>query len=522
MKYQALIVEDDRIVRSYMSGLAVWSEYDIEIADVARDGVEALEKKHELQPDLIITDISMPQMNGIELIKEIRRNDQTVYIMVLSCHDEFEYVKEAMKLGANEYVLKNTFSEESLTDILPNTIKSLEETHDSSDQHFYAKQDRKFYFFNQLMAGSLTGNEREERRIEAGIAGKYVNCAVINFCIAKWSEIKGQSLLPDWDRYSRQLLERITGYFARYMSERCDYTESIYLGEGHFCAFVDVSNERRVSRMQQQLIETAAVIQKCLKEEPYHYVLGVSDVCAGESNIKQAVSQARNMVKAGFYLDDAVLYYAGGLGNHITARLPGLAVDLLRRLPEYLKEDQSEEIISQIRAVISCFKEEFTNPGTVVKWLKDMDHILQIEREMEYYNQIHSIGDVDQICEGYKGQILMLPVKEIPGDISPTMHSALIYIHENYKKKISLKDVAEDIHLNAAYLSTLFNKEMPIGFSRYLLELRMKTARKLLVNTNYKVKEVAEKAGFYDYHYFARAFKTLTGLSPLEYRKANI
>lgn len=522
MKYKAIIVEDDRIVRSYMSNLEVWGDYDIEIVDSARDGVEALEKNQQLHPDLIITDISMPQMNGIELIKEIRAIDQSVYIMVLSCHDEFEYVKEAMKLGANEYVLKNTFSEETLAEILPNTVKSMQQQTKTQDHQFYAKQDLKFYFFNQMMAGMLSGEERERKREEADIAGKYINCAVINFFIAEWSSVKFQSLLPDWDRYSRILLERLANYFTRYLKDSQEYVETIYLGEGNYCCFVDVSKERRISRMQQQLIETVSVVHKCLKEEPYRYVLGVSDICAGESNIKQAVFQARNMVKSSFYLDDAVLYYAGGLGNHITEKLPEPAAALLRRLSSYLQEDKDEEIIIALKEVISRFKEELTSPGVVVKWLKDLDHLFQIDRDIEHYNHIYSIKDVQRICDSYKGAVLLLPVKKVPDNISPAMQNALIYIHENYKKKISLKDVADAIHLNAAYLSTLFNKEMPTGFSKYLLELRMKTAKKLLENTNYKVKEVAEKAGFFDYHYFARAFKDLTGLSPLEYRKNNI
>ncbi|MCP1103570.1 two-component system response regulator YesN [Aequitasia blattaphilus] len=518
--YKALIVEDDRIVRQYMSDLSIWSEFDIEITDVARDGVEALEKKKQWNPDLIITDISMPRMDGIEMIEEIRELDQTVYIMVLSCHDEFEYVKEAMKLGADEYILKDTFSEETLMEILPHTVKSLRKGN-HKEENFYARQDLKFYFFNQLMAGTLVGEERETKRVEAQIAGKFIHCAVINCYMAKWNLIKYQSLLPEWDHYSRQVLENLENHFGKYLENYKDYIEILYLGEGHFCCFVDVSNECRVSQMQQQLIKIVSVMGQCLKQEPYQYVTGVSDICAGEANVKQAVLQARNMVKLSFYTEETVLYYAGGLGHHIVDKLPENVNHLRKQLPIFLKEDKDDEIIFALQNAVKDFKKEFTAPNLVIKWVKDMDQSLQVEREEDFYASIFTIKDVESVCAEYKVHILSLLVSTVPEYLSPALCSALTYIHENYKNKIGLKEVAGAIHMNASYLSTLFQKEMSVGFARYLLELRIRTAKKLLVNTNYKVKDVAEQSGFYDYHYFARAFKNMTDLSPLEYRKAN-
>lgn len=516
--YKALIVEDDRIVRGYMSGLKIWNDFEIEIVDGARDGVEALEKKQQIDPDLVITDISMPQMNGLDLIREIRRLDSTVYILVLSCHDEFKYVKEAMKLGANEYMLKDTFGEETLKEMLPNIVESLRHNDKGVDDS-YAKQDLKFYFFNQLIAGTLVGEERELKRQEAGIVGKYLNCAVINCSVAQWSRISEQSLLPNWERYSRILLEKLESYMAKHLENYRDYLEILYLGEGHFCCFVDVSNDHRMSQMQQQLIEIVSVIWRCLKEESYRYVLGVSDICMGDTNIKQAIFQARNMVKLSFYLDEAVLYYAGGRGNRVTEHLPSCCERLLEQLPVYLKEDKNVEIATAFQKVVDTFRKEYTAPNLVIKWLRDMDHSLGVERDSEFYRSVHKIVDVEQVCNEYKDVVLSMLVSPMPEHVSPSLGSAVAYIHENYKNKIGLKEVAEAVHLNASYLSTVFQKEMGVGFSRYLMELRMKTAKKILVNTNYKIKEVAEQSGFYDYHYFARSFKTVTGLSPLEYRK---
>ena len=99
------------------------------------------------------------------------------------------------------------------------------------------------------------------------------------------------------------------------------------------------------------------------------------------------------------------------------------------------------------------------------------------------------------------------------------MRCAVQFVRDNYQKPISLQDAAGAADVNPAYLSYLFKQEMEIGFSNYLQDCRIGCARELLVNTNYKVREIAIMAGFSDYHYFSRTFKKVTGLSPAEFRK---
>ena len=104
---KALLADDDFLVRSYLKMLSSWEKAGFEITADVRDGEEALEVLDREKIDLVVTDIAMPLMDGIELIREIRRKYPDIYVIVLSCHDEFEYVKKAMKEGADEYVLKN-------------------------------------------------------------------------------------------------------------------------------------------------------------------------------------------------------------------------------------------------------------------------------------------------------------------------------------------------------------------------------------------------------------------------------
>ena len=105
--FRTLLVDDDFLVRSYLKTLSAWEKAGYEVVKDVQDGEEALRVLEEEKIDVVITDISMPLMDGIELIRHIREEKENIYIMVLSCHDDFEYVKEAMRLGADEYILKN-------------------------------------------------------------------------------------------------------------------------------------------------------------------------------------------------------------------------------------------------------------------------------------------------------------------------------------------------------------------------------------------------------------------------------
>lgn len=511
MNYKAIIVDDDHIVRSYIQGLNIWRDYSIEVIDVARDGEEALEKIQKRLPDLVITDLSMPHMDGIELIKSIREENQSIYILVLSCHNEFDYVKEAMRLGANEYVLKNSFNEKNLAKILENTIGILEQKakkEKTINLSPHARQAQKFQYFNQLIAGNLTGEEKEKQRKEAGIQEIFLNCAVVDIRMIDWK--------------STVEMEQYCQIFKEKLEAKSDSTEALYLGEGNFCVFMDFSSERLASQMQQKLISTMAVFHDIIQNESHKFMLGISDVCTGEMSVKQAVSQARQMVKVGFYIEDSTQYYSGGEGADISDWLPGEADEFKENIQSYLREDKLKELVEKLEQITYLFQKYKCDPNKVIKWVKEMDHIMDVERDVEAYKEIHNIREVEAICYEYKEMLYMKACKEIPKHLSPGIKNALEYMHLHYREKIGLTEVAEEVHLSSVYLSSLFAKEMGVGFSKYLLQLRIETAKKLLVNTNYKVKAVAEQAGFFDYHYFARVFRNLYGCSPVDYRKMNM
>lgn len=486
--FRTIIVDDDYLVRTYLKQLEAWKRAGYEIIGDVRDGEEALRLTEEALPDVVVTDISMPLMDGIELIRRIRERDREIYIIVLSCHDDFNYVKEAMKLGANEYVLKNSLDEDSLYELLENARHQMAHMQVRLDEEERTRKlikmgshSLKYHFFNQLLSGTMTREEREQKRREAGISGKFINSAVINMFIPDWAVVKAQMSPLEADQYSRLFLHTLTQQLELLLGTESAYVEEIYLGEGIFCCFLDLSAMCRSSLMKQKLTSVASACFKCCKQEPYRYAVGVSNICIGEDGIRQAYQQAREMIKLKFYEDNDILYFDGA--RTIAKQMPLEAESLLEDMPGIIAGKKQEELRDAFEKVMAACQKSCTDSKAVVHWLKNLDAKLKVERTADEYAAITRIEDLGRICEDYSRRLLSERSKEIPKNVSAVIKQALAYIHNHYRHQIGLNDAAQAVGVNHAYLSYLFKQEMGIGFSNYLLDCRMECARELLRDT---------------------------------------
>ena len=136
--------------------------------------------------------------------------------------------------------------------------------------------------------------------------------------------------------------------------------------------------------------------------------------------------------------------------------------------------------------------------------------------------EIIKAEDLKEIFGDYKDHLFLRQQRPVPEHVSSAVRRVAEYLKLHYQESVGLPDAAELVGLNPAYLSYLFKQEMGGGFSSYLFELRMDCAKALLSGTNDKIKEVARRSGFNDYHYFSKAFKKINGCSPVDYRKNHI
>ena len=522
--YRTLLVDDDYLVRSYLKTLGSWKHAGYEIVSDVQDGEEALHVLEEEKIDVVITDISMPLMDGIELIRHVREEKRDIYIIVLSCHDDFEYVKEAMRLGADEYILKNTLDEDTLYEILEKSARQIENRKQKSSEQARTRKlirmgshTLKYHFFNGILSGTLSGQEREEKRTEAGISGKFFNSAVISMFMHDWGE-QSQIWSPlEAEQYSQDFRHGLMREMEELLQEDSDFAEIIYLGAGIFCCFLDMSSMRRSSVMRQRLTNVASACFRYCKKEPFTFGIGVSNICIGEDGIRQAYRQAREMMKLSFYDDSDILYFDND--KEISQELPMAAEELAERIEIIKKGRKQEELDACWKRVLDACRRKHTDSKILLQWLRRLDKKAGVERSSDFYGKIRSMEDFEKVALEYKELLFAEKKMPVPPGVSAAVRHAIEFIQGNYRRAISLQDAADAAGVNAAYLSYLFKQEMQIGFSNYLQECRMECAKELLQSTNYKIKDVAAEAGFNDYHYFSKTFKKLNGLSPADYRK---
>ena len=532
---KALLPDGDFLVRSYLKMLSSWEKAGFEIAADVRDGEEALEILEQQEIELVVTDIAMPLMDGIELIREIRKKYPDIYVIVLSCHDEFEYVKKAMKEGADEYVLKSTLNEESLYTFLKaaeeNIRKKQEEDSGSSQladenreiqdplpecEKSGRTMNEKFLFFNQVLAGTLSEEEKEKARTSAGIRGKYQNSAVIVIQREEKEHVEDPLEEARKEQHSLEFYRRFQSKLKQYLSESEMEEEMIYLGNGTYCCFLDLSNEYRSSVMYQHLTGTVSACSKICAEEEQKYKIGVSNICIGTDALRQAYQQARLMIKNCFYEKDGVSYYEAG--KTMGKKIPEEAEKLLEQAEILKRKNDKSTFLMMSDEAVQALKKERTESQYVCQWIRKLEHRLQLENAMSDI-KFASIGDVNAEMEVMADQIFEGKNQDVPEHISQPVKIAAEYAQRHYREAIGLGDAAEAAEVNSTYLSYLFSQEMGIGFAGYLLKLRIEYAKKLLRETNLKIWQVAEQSGFNDYHYFSKVFKKSEEMSPAQYRK---
>lgn len=518
---KTMLVDDDYLVRSYLKTLPAWQNAGFEISSDVRDGEEALNVLQTHPVDLIVTDISMPLMDGIELIRKVREQDSQVYIIVLSCHDDFEFVKEAMKLGADEYVLKNTLEDENLQPLLAQAKKKISErkqqkTGKSEASEPLAKEheEASFLFFNKILSG-VSAEEVEKMRKSVGISYPFHNCAVISMSIDQESPEQWFEL--EMEKYFREFYQRFCDGFTKVKEEENLHCEVVYLGAGVFCCFLDLSEERRSSVMSQRLIQAATACYRICKDEPYVFRIGASSICMGGQAVRQAYQQSREALKMGFYEEKQILYYVND--QRMSKVLPKKAEEFLKEANTLFYKKGQDEFWARSLKVGRAFEEEQTQSRTVVQWLRTLQEIVDVK--VEAPEAIRSMKQVYDVLRNMAEKANTKDCTAIPSEVKGTVRAAAEYVLEHYKEPIGLTEVAEVVGVNSSYLSYIFSQEMAMGFSAFLLKQRMKCAKRMLRETNYKIREVAEQSGFNDYHHFAKTFKKTTGVSPAEYRKGN-
>lgn len=520
--YNFLIVEDEpRQLRALTNIIRqLRPNY---VVNQAVDGLQALEFINHHAVDVVITDIRMPEMDGMQLIEALYDKKHAAKIILCTGYGEFEYAQKAIKMGIFDYFVKPT-GKSDIERLLVKVEKKLEEEQIKLKETEYLEKKLvdsfpifMTYLLNKWVGGSLIEKERLELEQSLNITGPGIAF------IAEFTD-------PDqWG--TKPSFEGILKAYLNPMGQSVSFVK-----EGHRERWITIVTLSQLSK--QGLKDLIACLNKLIidinSENNVELTIGTSRITLNIfTDAKQAYEEALTSLERKFFYGlGKVIVYSEANDRHKSFNL----------------QDKEEELSAAIR------KSDIETISLIINGLfQDIDTLIHIEPEQikeelvrvtlnqskvikhlvakPYYDQFISTLRLKLMrCKDYRE--LRHDAKNILFEIVDLLHTrednnSLIiqqcqkYIETHYHEDISLDFLAQRFHFNASYFSNLFKSHAGISLSEYLVKVRMKKAHELLVATDYKISEIALKVGYKDAAYFIRMFKREMGLSPNKFRQVN-
>ncbi|PAB58960.1 response regulator transcription factor [Anaeromicrobium sediminis] len=537
---KVLIVDDDFPVRMFLNKIIDWNKHGYELVGEAIDGREALEKIEKFKPHIVITDISMPSMNGIELIKNIREKKYGCKTIVLSCYDDFAYVKEALKHGANEYCLKNQLNDKILLKTLKETKNLIEKERVENGQYESMKdlankclKTLRQQFFREIINGSWKEKKDIREKIkELKLGDDLKNKIIMILEIDGFHKLKfgphmrnRQILYNSIMNISKEILNDFNdGYVYRVTDKQ-------------FLILYSVHGEKSQLNMYKGMKEFAVRVQKNIQIYlNINMSIGISEPIYSLDRIDEYFNQCKMSLKSKFYMGDHKIILYKDIVKEISTDPIKISNREEKELIFYLRNCQYEKINYYIDLYVTGFKERNVKIEYVHNFFRRI--ILIINKVADEYdinpkdiygedtNPFRVIENMETIFDliiWIKRNIEIVTGKLRPNDQNKFEHEVICevirYINCNYMKDITLVKVAEHVHMNMSYLSHLFKQQTKNNFVDYLKDVRIEKAKELMETHNKKISEIAELVGIRDRRYFSKLFKEKVGKSPAQYKK---
>ena len=534
---KVFLVEDEMVIRRGIKNSIDWEKEGYIFCGEASDGELAYPMIIKEKPDILITDIRMPFMDGLELCKLVKKELPNIKILILSGYDEFDYAKEAIRLGVTEYLLK-PISSGKLLEALNGVSESIRREKEDKDLvRKYMEEMRenteheKQKFFEQMIAGNLSMADALEtgKKYEMNLSAGMYNLLLFRFTLGKENRKSGE-LLGE----AEYAIEKLT--------ERLEYVFEFQRGVEGWAFLLMADNEEQMSERVKELSKDLEEIMK--NYSTIAYFGGIGQPVARLRELEESFREAERALAARFTMelnriisvDDIRMAQNVDTLDDIEITSFGEIEKTRTMLEKFLNNGVEDEIDEFVDVYINELPEEnlksvlmrqYIIMDAYIVMMSFCEKIEGIEGEMqaqseELKNSMKTIQTVEEI----KNYIRML-LKKIIGvrdTISGRRYSDIIEIAKDQIRKtymsdeISLNTVAAEVGMSPSYFSSIFSKEMGKTFVEYLTEIRMDRAKELLMCSSMKTSEIGYEVGYKDPHYFSYIFKKTQNCTPKEFR----
>lgn len=490
MKWKILIVEDDINFRYAIRELVPWEKYDFEVVGEAVNGRQALEILKKKEVHIVLTDMEMPIMDGVALTAEIKKNYPNIRIIALSAFDDFGFVKESMRLGAEDYILKQDLNADTIIETLQSLCKKcLQEQRRELERHQFQKELLD-YIQEKTPALYNADNPYSKMKTRANML----------LCLLKSQrELRGQ----EQQRYGGELI----------LCMRAE--EDVWI-----CLY----QLPKVHRKSEETELQREILSRMKKSLPEEVQIGVSDLTGDFSKLPDMYRMAKTALAYFMYFPEEQVIHYLDIRKFEETRIR----NYLYQPPKNLLDVNSEELEQVLKEYENNLErympdESSINKGFVNIYGEFLKGVHEENSELEmlgYYEEIRRIDSVrDKFDHIRKMAQRMKPqYQKLYKGTHPEIRKALEYIALHYVEDISLHDIAEYVSLSENYFSNLFKQETGENLITYINKVRVENAKKILRNKSLKVYEVAEAVGYKNATYLSTMFKKITGISISEFK----
>lgn len=502
--YSVMLVDNEPATPRGLMRLIDWEAHGCRVTSVAEDGRSAVRQIQESPPNIVITDIRMPEMDGLELCRWVREHYPATQLILLTGFPDFEYAQQAIQYQVVDFVLKPT-TEETLSAAVKKACGRLRERDGRGGE------DQSLLLERQMLLGEMIFNNRHSllytmnrlHELELDLTSYYV----LSLCVLDRNREESVQL-----RQAREFLTKCWSGYSLYFvskSDNCCY------------AVLNMPEGASPEALCVQTVETANL------QMDFVLTAGISRLHHNPLHLQQAAREA----------DDAQQFtlYSSQPSVMCCENLPRLSDDtaqvLLRKLKlvETALENRSRDMTLKNLDGLFLFMREaklpFSSMYQAAALLYNFCTSLLLSHNLSsgelpadcYGLQMGTAAELETELRSFVLETLNR-IGRTRENIDSIIYEAKQYIDQNYSANLSLDTLAAQVHLSASYFSKLFKREMGENLSTYIQNIRIERAKTLLLTTNKKAYEIADEVGICDPVYFSKIFKKATGFKPKDYR----
>lgn len=520
--YKLLIADDEYWTREKIRNMIEWNEYNIEFMEPAQDGEEVLLRINETKPDILITDINMPIVNGMELISLVKKRHPEVVVFVISGYDDFEYVKTTLMAGAINYLLKPV-TKIDLVNAISKALEIISIEEENKKQILKASsliQDREFSLLvkKEMLPFTPTVN---------------IN-GIMDFAGCSLMLIKIHNL-QEWMEKFEYDMNLLSYSIKKDIKELLGLPNLLIFNHIYRSNEFIIVTEQEDSEQYRMAIKILNYISAQTKAP---ITIVISEHSYSIESIHTAYIQCVAILMTRKYRHENVILFHTkdnkGIYNEVKNQVPQQDEKQLKRLLKTSNEAMIKEYIFHTIGVQHCEEEEweFLEVKQTVKkicnilmdYLTEVDimmAVIDMESLVELADKTIDNFDVYNLCEVLEEIItLVSDVQKVEpnGTIREVVAQAVQYINDNYFEELTLTSLAKRFNVESSYFSKLFRQETGSNLMLYIAKKRIEKAKELIKEQKNNLTEVAFMVGYDDYTYFSKVFRKMTGKSPRDYR----